>query len=97
MKCQDFARSLQGALRGVAAEAGLSSLIQTHDSFVELDAIQSSRISVFDELDSGVGAQIGDKIGASLRMLADKGKSTGTLCHASTAGRSIWRQTFAYQ
>ena len=68
-----FARSLQGALRGVAAEAGLSSLIQTHDSFVEMDAIQSSRISVFDELDSGVGARIGDKIGASLRMLADKG------------------------
>ena len=38
-----------------------------------MDAIQSSRISVFDELDSGVGARIGDKIGASLRMLADKG------------------------
>ena len=68
-----FASSLQGALRGVAAEAGLSSLIQTHDSFVETEASVSSKISVFDELDSGVGARIGDKIGASLRMLADKG------------------------
>ena len=68
-----FASSLQGALRGVAAEAGLSSLIQTHDSFAETEASVSSKISVFDELDSGVGARIGDKIGASLRMLADKG------------------------
>ena len=68
-----FARSLQGALRGVAAEAGLSSLMQTYDAFGDAMAVESSRISVFDELDSGVGARIGGKIGSSLRLLAEKG------------------------
>jgi len=68
-----FARSLQGALRGVAAEAGLSSLMQTRDAFGGAVALKSRRISIFDELDSGVGARIGGKIGSSLRLLAEKG------------------------
>jgi hypothetical protein len=68
-----FARALQGAQRGVAAEADISSLMKTHDSFGDEMPVESSIISVFDELDSGVGARIGDKIGASLRLLADKG------------------------
>jgi DNA repair ATPase RecN len=67
------ARSLQGELRGVAAEAGLSSLMQTRDAFGGAVALKSRRISIFDELDSGVGARIGGKIGSSLRLLAEKG------------------------
>ena len=71
---KDMGCSLQDARQGVAAEEGTSILIRASDNLEIVDAMHPYSISIFDELDSGVGARLGAQIGAALRHLAIKGK-----------------------
>lgn len=66
--------SLQDALQSVAAEACMPSLTRASDNSDIENAMSPSSISIFDELDSGVGARLGAQIGAALRHLATKGE-----------------------